>query len=98
MGKASKGSSGSGQPRWTYVAGSVVGIAGLVWLIVSYFLPKPAQDKQSTLPASPNVQVSVTGSGSVGVGEMKGGKITVGAPSPMNTSESRKHDSSLTKE
>jgi hypothetical protein len=74
MGTASKASGTSEPPRWTYVVGSVLAIVGMAWAILTYFLPKPATDKS---PTRSDVQVSVSGSGSVGVGEMKGGQIIV---------------------
>jgi hypothetical protein len=72
----------SGAPRWTYGLAAIVGAAGLIWAIVSHFVPKvePAKPAQTTIatptPAAPAVTVS--GSGSVGVGTMSGGSISVG--------------------
>lgn len=69
-----------GPPRWTYVAGSIVAIGGLVWGIVSYFIPKPEPQKPAPAAATPAPSVSVSGSGNVGVGTMSGGHISVGVP------------------
>jgi hypothetical protein len=70
-----KAKSKSGAPRWTYVAGTMVAIVGLVWGIVSFFL---AEKPSAAPPATTNVNVDAPGS--VGVGTMEGGTITVGAP------------------
>jgi len=67
-----------GAPRWTYVAAAIVAIGGLVWGIVSFFIPKPEVPKAPTAASAPTV--SVSGSGSVGVATMSGGQISVGAP------------------
>jgi hypothetical protein len=69
-----------GQPRWTYAAGSIVAIGGLVWGIVSYFIPKPEPQKPTPAAVTPSPSVSVSGSGNVGVGTMSGGQISVGVP------------------
>jgi hypothetical protein len=66
-----------GPPRWTYVAGAVVAVGGLGWGIVSYFIPKPEAAKPAAAPA-----VVVSGSRSVGVGTMSGGRISVGGSDP----------------
>ena len=68
----------TGAPRWTYVAGVIVAIAGLGWTVVSYFIAKPeAQPKPPAALTAP--AVSVSGNGSVGVGTMSGGQISVGS-------------------
>jgi hypothetical protein len=72
-----------GPPRWTYVAGSIVAIGGLVWGVVSYFIPKPELPKAPATVSAPGVTVS--GNGSVGVGTMSGGQISVGAPATQPT-------------
>ena len=69
----------SGPPRWTYAVAAIVGAAGLIWTIVSTFLPKSE-------PQRPTPSVSVSGTGSVGVGTMSGGEISVGAPPPSAAS------------
>lgn len=69
-----------GPPRWTYTAGSIVAIGGLVWGIASYFIPKPEQQKPTPAAVTPAPSVSVSGSGNVGVGTMSGGQISVGIP------------------
>ncbi len=71
----------AGPPRWTYVVGSIVTAGGLLWGIVSYFIPKPDPQKPAPAAATPALpSVSVSGSGSVGVVTMSGGQISVGAP------------------
>ena len=72
---AKKSTPASGAPRWTYVVGTLVGVTGLVWGIISFILT----DRIQTKPVAPAAtQVSVSGSGNVGVGTMSGGSITVG--------------------
>ena len=34
-----------GAPRWTYVAGTTVAVAGLIWAVASHFIPKPDSPK-----------------------------------------------------
>lgn len=73
----------AGPPRWTYVVGSIVAAGGLLWGMVSYFIPKPESQKPAAAITTPSpASVSVSGSGSVGVGTMSGGQITVGTPAP----------------
>ena len=66
-----------GPPRWTYIAGAVVAIGGLAWGIVGYFIPKPEFPKAPSTVSAPGVNVS--GNGSVGVGTMSGGQVSLGA-------------------
>jgi hypothetical protein len=72
----------SGAPRWTYAVGAIVGAVGLVWGIVSSFIPKPG-DAAKAAPAAtqPTTSVTVSGSGNVGVGN-NSGTINIGAPAP----------------
>lgn len=72
--------SNGGTPRWSYVVGSIVAVAGLVWAIISYFVPKPEPLKPSPVPTPQSVNVS--GNGSIGVGTMTGGKISNVASAP----------------
>ena len=67
-----------GPPRWTFAAGAIVAIGGLGWGIVSYFIPKPEPPRPPVAAPPPNVTVS--GNGSVGVGVISGGQISIGAP------------------
>lgn len=69
-----------GPPRWTYAAGAIVAIGGLLWGIASYFVPKPEPQKPAPAAVAPAPSVSVSGSGNVGVGTMSGGQISVGVP------------------
>lgn len=86
----------SGPPRWTYGLGAIVGAAGLVWTIASYFIPKPEPAKPPappavpiTTPAPPAPAPSVSGSGNVVIGrDMTGGQIVVNAPVPPAPSAS----------
>jgi hypothetical protein len=62
-----------GPPRWTYIVAALVAAGGLLWGMISFFIPKPDPPKPSigaTPPATPppNVNVTVSGSGNVGVG------------------------------
>ena len=83
---ATKSKSELGPARWTYSLAAVVGAAGLMWAIVSYFIPKPDPLKPPAAVVIPSQQgdasVDVSGSGSVGVGNMSGGTIGVAAPVP----------------
>ena len=74
-----------GVTRWTYWVAAIVAIGGLLWGIVSYFIPKPDLAKTAINPASPSVTVS--GQGSVGVGTMSGGQISLGASAAPSSSE-----------
>jgi len=67
-----------GAPRWTYWAAAVVAAGGLLWGIVSYFIPKPQLSKSAATASAPTV--SVSGQDNVGVGTMSGGQISVGTP------------------
>lgn len=67
-----------GAPRWTYVVGAIVGIAGLAWGIVSYFIPRTEIPKTS--PVTTPGEVHVSGSGNVGIGTMSGGQVAIGTP------------------
>lgn len=77
-----------GPPRWTYVAASIVAIAGLLWSIVAHFLPKPESQRPTPAAVPPSPSVNVSGSGNVGVGSMSGGQISVGAPAAPSRSGS----------
>lgn len=70
----------AGAPRWTYAAGSLVAIAGLIWAIASYFIPKPESNKPPSPVAASATNVNVSGSGNVGVGTMAGGQISIVTP------------------
>lgn len=72
-----------GAPRWTYVAGSTVAVAGLIWGIASYFIPRPEPTKAAV--AAPSPTVSVSGAGNVGLGSMSGGHISLGVPAAPTT-------------
>jgi hypothetical protein len=39
-----------GQPAWTYAVAAIVAAVGLVWGIVSHFIPKPAPSARSNGP------------------------------------------------
>ena len=66
MARVSKDTKSSGQPRWTYVVGALVLAGGLLWTIISHFVP--SRPPQPIMPSSnENVNVSVTGPGSVGI-------------------------------
>jgi hypothetical protein len=78
-----------GQPRWTYAVAAIVAAVGLVWGIISYFIPKPEPQKPPMTVTAPLTSgVNVTGSGNVGVGTMSGGTINVPgtAPTPPDKS------------
>lgn len=81
---AKKPISAAGAPRWTYIVGTLVAVAGLVWGIVSFVLAARAQNRPTATTAAP---VSVSGTGNVAVGTMSGGSITVGAPQKADGSE-----------
>jgi hypothetical protein len=78
-----------GAPRWSYVVAAIVAAGGLLWGIVSYFIPEPELPKPTI--AAPAPDVTVSGSGNVGEGTMSGGQISVGAsaaspaPKPTNS-------------
>jgi hypothetical protein len=73
---------GSNQPRWTHVVAAAVALAGLLWTIVSYFIPKP----EVRPPEQPSTStVRVNGDHSVGVGNMSGGQITTGSSMPASS-------------
>ena len=79
--KAGASKDSSGIPRWTYVTGTILGICTLLWAVASHFIPKSESTKHEGSPGSQGAaSVSVSGSGSVGVGNMSGGAITLGAP------------------
>jgi|GEM_PF-5123515 len=73
-------------PRWTYTVAAIVSIVALGWTIVSYFIPPKPKPEKPVAAAPPTVSpqgagsVTVDGSGSVGVGNMSGGSITLGVP------------------
>ena len=75
----------TGAPSWTYVAGAIVAVAGLVWGMVSYFIPKPEPPKAASSTAIPTPSVTVSGSGNTGVGVMSGGQIVNGAVPPASS-------------
>ncbi len=84
---AAKAKPESGPPRWTYVLGAIVAAAGMLWGVVSFFIPKSeiARPDLHTPAPAPPVSVTVPGSGSVGVGIMSGGSIAVGATTPASS-------------
>lgn len=71
-------------PRWSYVVAAIVAVVGMVWGVVSYFIPK-AESPQST--AEPRTTVTVTGTDNVGVGTMSGGSISKGSPTHISPVE-----------
>ena len=81
-----------GAPRWTYMLGSLVGAAGLLWGIVSYFISNPESGKVGSAASVPKPAVTVSGSGSVGVGTMSGGQISLGSalPTPASAASTAK--------
>lgn len=74
----------AGLPRWVLILGALVPVGGLVWAVVTHFVPKV--EPVSTKPPAPVAvavpapvpSVSVSGSGNVGVGVMSGGTINNG--------------------
>lgn len=55
----------AGQPRWTYAAGAIVAIGGLVLSIVSYLNPKPDPSKSAVVqPVAPQVVQEADAEGS----------------------------------
>lgn len=75
----------AGLPRWVMIIGALVPVGGLVWGVVTHFVPKVEPPKP---PAPAPVAVAapaplpfvVSGSGNVGVGQMTGGTINNGKP------------------
>jgi hypothetical protein len=73
------------------IVGALVPASGLVWGVVTHFVPKvepaktPATAQAAVAPVAasasvPGPSVSVSGSGNVGVGVMSGGTINNGKP------------------
>lgn len=80
----------SGPPQWTYVIGAIVTVGGLVWGMVSYFIPKPEPVKTTALPApAPTPSVNVSGTSNIGVGQMSGGQIIGGGVAPQASTPTR---------
>ena len=81
----------SGAPRWPYGLTAFVAAAGLLWAIVSHFIPKPEPPKPpvAALPA-PAPSVNVEGTGNIGVGTMSGGTLTQGAPAGGEAAKTKK--------
>ena len=73
-----------GAPRWTYVTGAIVAIAGLLWTVSSYFVPHPPSPAPTHPQDSPAPSVSVSGSG-IAVGQMYGGKIIQQSVTPVGS-------------
>ena len=68
--------------------GAIVGITGLFWTITGYFILH-SRSQESLSPGdspAPSITITVSGSG-VGVGNMYGGQITQGVPSPGGSSK-----------
>lgn len=79
MATAKKPDAGSGPPKWTYVVAAVVAVGGLLATIAKDHFSKPEPAKTSVVPTQGSASVTVSGSGAVGVGNMSGGTITLGA-------------------
>ena len=66
------------------IVGALVPVGGLVWGVVTHFVPKvepakpPAPAPVAAAAPAPAPSVSVSGSGNVGVGVMNGGTINNG--------------------
>lgn len=75
------GEAESGAPRWTHALAAIVGAVAFCWGVVSFFISRADQQMAAQGPAeSARTHVTVSGSGSVGVGTMNGGTITTGSP------------------
>lgn len=78
----------AGLPRWVLILGALVPVGGLVWGVVTHFVPRvetakppaPAPVAAAAPAPAPVPSVSVSGSGNVGVGVMTGGTINNGKP------------------
>ena len=74
----------SGAPRWTYIAGALVAVAGLIWGIVTHFLPKPQE------PVPPPMQQAEAENGTA-INASGNSRVTVGGspshPTPAITPE-----------
>ena len=78
-------------PRWLLILGALVPVVGLLWTVASHFIPKTEADKPAASPtpaasaqpaaALPNISVSVSGAGNVGVG-VNNGSIHNGGAKP----------------
>lgn len=70
------------------ILGALVPVGGLVWAVVTHFVPKveppkppaPAPVAAAAPAPAPVPSVAVSGSGNVGVGVMTGGTINNGKP------------------
>lgn len=81
MAKLNKPSS-QATPQWTYYVTAAVAVGGLLWGIVSYFIPKPEPAKPPS-PAAPAqvITTTVTGQGNNTIGVMNGGTLNTATPS-----------------
>jgi hypothetical protein len=77
--KSNKRESAGGTPGWTYLLAAIVSVVGLVWTILSHFLPQPDNGRPSG--PSPGPQISVNGQHNVGIANMNGGTINMEPPS-----------------
>jgi hypothetical protein len=73
----------SGPPRWTYTLAAIVGAVGVVWAVVSHFVPK-AGTAASAAPSS--TTITVNGNGSLATQTMTGGVIHIGQPPAASAS------------
>ena len=72
-----------GAPRWTYIAGAIVAIGGLVWGVASTFMPKAETTKLSGAVTPP--PISVSGNNNTTFGSMSGGSISINGPASQST-------------
>lgn len=68
----------SGAPKWVAIIGAIVAVSGTVYVWFAHFYPRGDPAKAPSPPS-----VSVSGPGSVGVGNMSGGTINVGSGTPI---------------
>jgi hypothetical protein len=70
---------GRAAPMWTYMAGALVGIGGLAWAVVSYFIPRP----EAIRPVSPVVvQQRATASSATAVNATDAASVFIGNAVP----------------
>jgi hypothetical protein len=77
----------AGAPKWTYLVGTIVTVAALLWAIVSFFLKPEEAKKPAGTSTQQSVNVSVPGNGNVVVGAQTGGDVRVERdPAPPGSS------------
>lgn len=82
--KSSKGKNES--VTWVAAAALAVAAGGLLWAVLSHFIPKAEAPVAAAIGAKPATApaptVTATGAGSVAIGNVSGGQVNVGVGAP----------------